>query len=70
MQVLGAALGAAAIGLTALAAAFHEGAGKHLPKGAQAANQPASQLQFRIAGHESPPLFQPCQLAREPKSQR
>ena len=50
MQVLGFALGAAAIGLAALAPAFDEGARKHLAKRAQAADQPASQLQFGITG--------------------
>src|SRR2546428_12919071 len=45
------AVGASAVGLAALAAAFDERAGKHLAPRAQSANQPAAQGEIGVVGH-------------------
>src|SRR2546426_4226326 len=45
------AVGASAVGLAALAAAFDERAGKHLAPRAQSANQPAAQGEIGGVGH-------------------
>src|SRR2546428_13815116 len=45
------AVGASAVGLAAVAAAFNEGAGKHLAPRAQSTNQPAAQGEIGVVGH-------------------
>lgn len=45
------AIGAAAVGLTALTAAFDKRTGQHLPQRAQSTNEPAAQVEFRVGWH-------------------
>src|SRR5713226_8607 len=45
------AVGASAVGLAALAAAFDERAGKHLAQRAQSSNEPAAQGEFGVVRH-------------------
>jgi len=45
------AIGAAAVGLTALTATFDKRTGQHLPQRAQSTNQPAAEVKFRVGRH-------------------
>ena len=45
------AVGAAAVGLAALAAAFDERAGKHFAQRAQSANEPTTEVEFGVVRH-------------------
>jgi hypothetical protein len=57
MQFL--AVGAAAVGLAALAGPFYKGAREHLAQGAEAPNQSAAKIQFRVGGQDRPlPLIE------------
>jgi hypothetical protein len=49
MEVL--AVGAMAVGASAPAFAFDEGAGEHIAEGAEAANEPAAGFEIGVAGH-------------------